>query len=773
MPPPPARPADPPSIRLTRWHALAVVAVLLACTGLTGLIAWQPWRPTAQLVAGAADLLGTAPALRLRYLYADPSGEEVSGAFTVTADGFASGTVEDPGPGTSSLVATPDGSAVYGDADWWLRRAPDRVSRVQDHWVQPDAAEAFPLDVPSALSPAAVADLVRAVSRDGDVVGDTIVDGVAVSVIASGDWELQLTRDAPVRVVSLAGPIESGGLHPSAATGPGAAIVPIGLKHAQDAPGGGSIALTPEPSDENNAARTRADSSDTMRGKGTTPPGMAASPAQPGEAPPKTAELPPQQPRFETELNASDCDTPTCSWSVTTTNTGNAPGTGTAYSGAIPVMPPISRPIGRLEPGASVTSVFSAANPAPPGGTINVTVIAGAFCQELYGADSKPYERLLGKGVDPAKAVPSLDKAFIPAAVAAMNRMLDEGADPAAVKDAMAKVDEYHLQPALLHLNSAGDAFHGLGATTQGLAAARTHEEAMRVVDAIDFARDLLDRSPGGKVSLTAPKDANGKEWTADVTSGEDAYRYILTTATTAAELVTVLNDATALLSPDANGTVRIRVERAWGEHADSLWNEDVAGLQSLLHQKNGGINACRDGGGGLDTLIISNRLGDHSLTPADFCTPESDPAKLKTPRHNKARDRVTEFLKERLKLSGRSGTVGERELIVPSGSKNGTGNNGYVDDWMLDENGVLHIWEVKSRDEAYKAPGELQWYRQKLLETGEYADVVLGFPLGEVLVEPGVLPSETLEIKDWDGTRSGNPTGEDPLAVIVYRPVQ
>ncbi|MEV0646610.1 hypothetical protein AB0I28_15235 [Phytomonospora sp. NPDC050363] len=748
--------------------------MLLACIGLTGLIAWKPWGPATQFVAGAADVLDAAPAVRLGYVYS-AGGHEVSGTFTVTADGYASGTVDDPGSGTAALMATPDGSAVYGNAEWWLSRAPDRVSRVRDHWVRPEAAMAFPLDVASSLSPAALADLVRAVSGHGEPVDhDTIVDGSAVTTIVSGDWELQLTRDAPVRVVSLAGPIDSGGLHPSAAIGPGAHIVPVGLtEHVKDGPGSASIALTPDPEDASGAAKARTDSDAAMRGKGTTPPGMPKTTDQPGAsgaAPPSTADLPPEQPRFETELNSSDCNTPTCSWSVTTTNTGNAPGTGTVYSGAIPVVPPMPRPIGQLAPGASTTAEFSAPNPAPPGGTIQVTVIAGAYCQELYGPDSKPYERLLGKGVDPAKALPSLDKAYVPFAVDAMNRMLDAGLDGPAVNDAMAKVEEYRLQPALFHLNAAGARFQGIGTIAESLAAARTYEDMMRVVEAVDFTRDLLDRAPGGTVTLTAPNASKGGPWVVGLDSGGDLYRYVLTTASTAAELAGALNDATDLLDADVKGIVRIRVERAWGEGADSLWNEDWPELQRDLHKKNGGIKICRDGGDGLAALLIDNKLGEHQLATEDFCAPETDPAKLKTPRHDKARDKATEFIKEHLEANGLTGTVGVRELIVPGGSKKGTGNIGKIDNWVLDDNNVLHIWEMKSESEAYKGPGELEWYRQKLLETGAYADVVLGFPLGEVLTEPGVLPSETLEIGDWDGTRTGKPTGENPLGVLVYR---
>lgn len=627
-----------PGTRLRNAQTYVLAAILAVCTGIAGLTAWQVAAPKAEIVGGAADLLAGAPAVSLGYVYRAADGAEISGSLAVTADGHATGTVADGGAaGLAAFAATPDGLAVYGDADWWLRRAPDRVTGVQDRWVQPDGGEVFPFDVTTALNPLALADLVREVAAGAEVVGeDEIVDGIPVATMVSGDWTLRLARETPARIVSLAGPIGDDGLEPSL-DGGGSGIVPVGYvgNARRFAEGGGGTLLleAPAATAPPAAAATSTDSSAALAGDGATPPGMAASPdAPPGTAPPAVGEVPPvPQPMFTTKINASPCSSKVCSWSVSASNVGNAPGSGYLITGAAPVMAPTQLPIAMLAPGATTDFPFSAGNPAPPGGSITVNFTAMVFCKELYGPDPKPYEKLVKRGVDPAKTnVGKFDKAYQRAGIDAMNKMLDEGASPEQTLEAMESAEEHRMLPEVKAL-AENPRFKGLGDIAKSLASAKTAADIAKAVDTIDVITELLTQSPDATVTLVPKTKGAGDAETLEIKSPAGTTVEILTRAPEGA-LPETLNKADELLKPqetEKKKVTRITVEPKRGG-AGSPWQKGRPILQRLLQEANDQILGCLNGGGGgFDELIVTNDSGTHTFTWAEVCSPDHDPEKV------------------------------------------------------------------------------------------------------------------------------------------------
>ena len=627
-----------PGARLRNAQTYVLAAILVVCTGIAGLTAWQVAAPRAEIVGGAADLLAAAPAVGLGYVYRAADGAEISGSLVVTADGHATGTVADGGAaGLAALAATPDGLAVYGDADWWLRRAPDRVTGVQDRWVQPDGGEVFPFDATTALNPVALADLVREVAAGAEVVGDDeIADGVPVATMVSGDWTLRLARETPPRIVSLNGPIGDDGLEPSLGGG-GSAIVPVGYAgNARRFAEGGAGTLTleaPAPANAPAASATTTDSSAALAGDGATPPGMTASPDAPtGTAPPGVGELPPvPQPVFTTKINASPCSSKVCSWSVSAGNVGTAAGSGYLITGAAPVMAPTQLPIAMLAPGATTEFPFSAGNPAPPGGSITVNFTAMVFCKELYGSDPKPYEKLVKRGVDPAKTnVGKFDKAYQRAGIDAMNKMLDEGASPEQTLDAMEQAEEHRMLPEVKAL-AENPRFKGLGDIAKSLAAAETAAQIARVVETVDVITELLTQSPDAKVTLVPKTKGAGDARTLEIKSPAGTTVQVLTSAP-GSGLPETLNKADELLEPqetEKKKVTRITVEPKRGD-AGSPWQKSRPILQRLLQEANDQILGCLNGGGeGFDELIVTNNSGTYAFTWSEVCSPDHDPEKV------------------------------------------------------------------------------------------------------------------------------------------------
>src|SRR5690606_10446512 len=143
------------------------------------------------------------------------------------------------------------------------------------------------------------------------------------------------------------------------------------------------------------------------------------------------------QPSFEATIDASYCDTPTCTWSVSVTNTGTAAGEAVVEVSATPGMSPQTHDLGVIEPGSSAsTPTLSMANPAPtpaPGQTTSVTVdyAAVVYSRELHGPDEDQYRRVAGRLGDGYRywldlIMGAVDAALKPAVLDSIERMLEE-----------------------------------------------------------------------------------------------------------------------------------------------------------------------------------------------------------------------------------------------------------------------------------------------------------------------------------------------------------
>ncbi|HEY3503796.1 MAG TPA: DNA/RNA non-specific endonuclease [Actinocatenispora sp.] len=537
----PPRPAKP-AFRIRRWHVLLVAAVLLVGMGSVGAVAWQSWRTaqaSAPVIGGAAaDALAALPAVRMRYTYVTGDGRAIDGTLVVTAQRYASGTVTDAGSGTAALRATPTGTAVYGDRDWWGRRAPEQVSRVADRWVRPASGVAFPVDADT-LTPARLASVVRTIGTHGRV-SERVASlrGRRVVTVAYGGWTMAVTADEPRRLVSLGVPVDASGIRPAAWSGDGTRVVPAGIRTgpadtravpAGAVPDGGRTVpvgdtgdggyFTVDPSDGNSrdADATRSSADRTMRGQGAAPSGVPGTPsaapsAAPGGQPPAQSDLPAARPDFRPRINAGDCSTPSCPLSVTVENNGDAPGDAVVTASVTPGMAPRSVDLGEIPAGGSrTTPTMRYPNQAPtpePGQTTSTTVSAEAdvYSPQLDGDDRGRYDYLRRKGIDPDKdqTLSGIDPALKNGVVDALYGMLQSGVDATDAQNAVRAADEGGLLPDVGALAGAGDRVTGWDVLARALAQGSSDPSALADKRrGIERAREYLDRDPDCRVGLS------------------------------------------------------------------------------------------------------------------------------------------------------------------------------------------------------------------------------------------------------------------------------
>jgi hypothetical protein len=460
----------------------AVFIVDRARTETVGIIADDPGAAFAE-----ADAISAAYTLR--------SGDGVvsTGSMAVTSDGFAEQTVNDGTSGSATIRSTPDGTAAWGDAAWWGRRAPGQATSAADKWVQPDDGLAFPIDITADLTPAALAELVRSIDDEGTVDPD-VTSYFGIPVIASTylGWTLIRTDTLPSEVLLVTGPIHSGMFHSAANADTDLVVVPAVADSGQGTDvrpygslsGAESIAIQPARLDQAGAETVRSSTASTVAGETTAPP--AAEPDSPEAAPPAEAVPPPPQgdlqtgqPSFSVEVLASDCDTPTCTWSAAVTNTGTAAGNAVVEVSATPGMSAQEYDLGVIEPNQTTsTPTLSMANQAPtpaPGQTTSVTVnyAAVVYSRELHGDDEDKYRRLAGRlgttnqyWLDAIMGM--VDAAMKPAVLDTVERMLDEEVAPESAltsaewaSTADPTLGDYSPLPVQSQLASYGDRFQG------------------------------------------------------------------------------------------------------------------------------------------------------------------------------------------------------------------------------------------------------------------------------------------------------------------------
>jgi hypothetical protein len=183
-----------------------------------------------------------------------------------------------------------------------------------------------------------------------------------------------VTRRAPHRVVWLGGPLSAASpLQPASYRGgpagpaAGGGVYTAGYEPVYQPP---YVSIAPSTPAETAAGDTRRAVAEVLPpatpGGGTAAPTIGPTTGAPAPPPGQAAQQP-LVPRVDVALNAATCSTPICTWSVTVTNSGTAPGAATVIASATPGMPPVSHPLGVIPPGdRAQTPPMQFGNPAPP-----------------------------------------------------------------------------------------------------------------------------------------------------------------------------------------------------------------------------------------------------------------------------------------------------------------------------------------------------------------------------------------------------------------------
>jgi hypothetical protein len=452
QPPPglaPPPPKGPPNKR--RWVIFGVVAALVLLLvvggGITAAVAVSNHAKSVKasspsgVTNTAADAVAKMPAVHASLDFVDVDGGTVHADVTVTANGDTAGTVTDPVAGKADVLVSGGTTLVRGDKDWWARRAPKSISALADKWVRPKAGVAFPFDLAGALKPGALADLTRklATAAQTDKSTDS-VGGTNVITVVSGQWTALLTADKSHRLVWLGGPVRAGALARPASVqqGPGR-LLPAYLSDPAPPPAlpvaqPPYVSITPTPGQPNGVQSAIAN----VLPQASAPAGAQPTAGPAASAPTSLNDLPaqadatPKFAAFDLTINATDCYSAVCSWTVTVTNTGDAPGDATVYATVIPGMPVRAVPLGTLAPSAQATTPpMTFGNPAPPprpGQTTRITVNyqAWVYSSTLLGPDPQRAQNLRNRGIDPTTDVPQVDQGYMPTVLGALDLMTQQ-----------------------------------------------------------------------------------------------------------------------------------------------------------------------------------------------------------------------------------------------------------------------------------------------------------------------------------------------------------
>ncbi len=388
------RPSPPPlPVRASRKGLLlglvgVVVLALICCCG-GGFFAFQKFvadNPRT-VASAAADRVADMPSLRLTGWVANTNGPEIKADVTFTASGKVSGTISDALSGKAELRSAPGWTVVRGDHAWWANRSPAKAKALAGRWVRPEPGTAFPVALGERLNPRSIQTLIKNLaSRESwGKAEEVTVGGRRLRQLTAAGWTLLVTNQDPHDLVYLSGPLLSG--RTGFAYSPGPIRYRLAEGGAAQYPQA-SMVLAPQTPAEQRKAEAEID--EVRRTESAKP--LAEATPQPAPAALRaTVQLP------------SVCLTPTCAFSVTVTNAGGSPGSGTLHTvvSTGQALPP--KPI-KLAPGASSTHQFQFRNTAPPsqGGTVRVSINITAYVHtvELDGSDPAVAKRLRERGID-------------------------------------------------------------------------------------------------------------------------------------------------------------------------------------------------------------------------------------------------------------------------------------------------------------------------------------------------------------------------------------
>lgn len=646
------------------WCALAAgsVAIVLGIGGIALVRVTDGSPADVDVPAAAADVAAAVraqPVTSVHVSFFDPQGMALDGRLTVTGDGMAAGTFADAVAGRAEFVAGDGVEAVRGDAAWWARRSPKQVSGLKDRWVEPDK-HASPVDI-SVFGPAGLAGLVEHVRDGGAPTAETEpVDGQAVTGLERDGWTALFTRATPHTLVWVGGPMGrgspvrpavaadvAGGFRPAALSGPGIdryAAEPFPV------PTPPYLSISVSTPEENAEQKTRQLSLRVL-------PPISAAPADVAtQAPPREAEMVPKAPAFEAKINARTCTGPTCSWSVTVTNTGEASGEAAVIMSVTPGMPPRTVSVGQLRPGQSrTTPVQSFANPAPriPGRTTSVTgqFAADVYSPQVHGPDRAMVQRVRRKGLDPAGS--TVLNGLDPAELASVIRALDVmSRSPEFSRSRVLRAAENAVQmgalPELRALVQSGRLENPevLVEKLQNLTyefdpdpdAEQPAKDQIGYRREIQIAADTLRRDPQARVTLDGVERVDRRDYTVDVlikTVEKGAPKTIAVQAKSVSSrkvpghLNTALrqlngrsgvNLATGVAEAAPPGSVRVAL--LYLEPYSEVWHAaDRAGLERRLSRVRNSIlpDWCVDGTAQADEIVMVNQSGTHRWTKEQF----------------------------------------------------------------------------------------------------------------------------------------------------------
>ncbi|HLU58302.1 MAG TPA: DUF4328 domain-containing protein [Pseudonocardia sp.] len=322
LPPGTPPPAQPPAGSSSGRTGLVVAGVAIAAVAVLGigtalvLADDPPADVVAEAVADAREWSG------VNYRGSAPNavGGPIEYDITVTATG-ARGTLTRSDGGRAEIAEDASGLLLKGNRQWWQRSQPERADLLADKWVADPGSETAAIEPVLRMDPGELAgDVHPELGSLWEEVGERTVDGEPAVVLSNGFQVLVVTAEEPRRLL-LIDLLAPGGREDD----------PIRV-----------TAITPEEAEEV---------------------AQAAERVRIVEAPRTLMQWLVEQPRGDVQINPEPlCTSPSCTATVTVTNTGLIPIVGslvTTADGRDAGTFPLS-----LQPGESATFTARTPNPA-------------------------------------------------------------------------------------------------------------------------------------------------------------------------------------------------------------------------------------------------------------------------------------------------------------------------------------------------------------------------------------------------------------------------
>jgi hypothetical protein len=315
VPPPPARRSS------GTWVTVVIGLMLVLAVAASGLLIFIAVREEpADVVSAAVEDAGKWGGVTYRGSVTDYQGVRIDYDLTVTAEGAKGTLSRDGGRAKAEVVQDRSGVLLKANKEWWQSRQRQKATQLADTWVTDPTSETTSFTSLLKLSPDALARQVGPISSlMWKQEREEVVDGKRAVVLTDGFRTAIVTADEPYRLLAID-------------------VQPVGLRN--DAPPR-VVQATPEQVAEVNKA-----------GAGI----RAQSPKSLTQRLLERAE-----PRIKIQ-DAPPCQTQTCTFTVTVTNTGELAATGRleiTVDGRLAANHPLN-----IQPGQTGTFEASAVNPS-------------------------------------------------------------------------------------------------------------------------------------------------------------------------------------------------------------------------------------------------------------------------------------------------------------------------------------------------------------------------------------------------------------------------